>query len=288
MDTLTDTRQLAAAIDRLTAELAQHRAAAPVGLDLDGPGPFVWRDGLARAVSTHALPLDLLLGVERQKGRLLANLAQFAAGLPANHALLWGAPGTGKSALVKAACAAVAQNHRQLALVEVPREATGTIGPLLEAIEAGDRPVVLFIDDLSFTPSDHAYRTLKSVLDGGLAARPGTGRVLVIVTSNLRHLIDRQAMEAGQATSQRPDEAAYEQLALSDRFGLWLGFHPMDQPTFLAIVRAYCGRFDLAPDDPGLERAALQWVAMRGSRSGRAAWQFVADRAGMMGRALHW
>lgn len=247
---------------------------------------FIWRRGKLVPIDAAPLPLDMLLGVDRQKERLLANVLQFASGLPANHAMLWGAPGTGKSALAKAVHAQALASHSDLAIVEVSRDDVGSIGPLLEGLDRGSRRVLLFIDDLSFSPTDLAYRTLKTVLDGGIAAKPGTGRVLVLVTSNLRHLIDRDAAQSLQNRSQRPDEAAFEQLALSDRFGLWLGFHPMDQDTYLAVVRTYCRRFDLLPKDAGLDRLALQWAQMRGSRSGRAAWQFVTDRAGQLGKEL--
>lgn len=264
---------------------APHSATAPPVLD-GAASRFVWRDGLLVPVEARPLPIDLLLGMDRQKQLLVANLTQFAAGLPANHTMLWGAPGTGKSALVKSAHAALLADHPELALVEVPRDGVDGVGALLAGLEAQARPVLVFIDDLSFSPQDQAYRGLKTVLDGGLAASAGLGRVLVVVTSNLRHLIDRDAMVSTQARAQRPDEVAYEQLALSDRFGLWLGFHPMDQETYLAIVNAYCARFELKPRDAGLRQAALQWAQMRGSRSGRAAWQFVLDRAGRMGRPI--
>ncbi|MCU0883153.1 MAG: ATP-binding protein [Hyphomonadaceae bacterium] len=277
---------LTVAIHALTARLGASPA-PPGSIELDpASSRFVWRDEAAIPVAASPLPLDLLLGMDRQKGLLMANLTQFAGGLPANHAMLWGAPGTGKSALVKSAHAALLAGHPELALVEVPRDGVDRVGPLLAGLEGQVRPALVFIDDLSFSPQDQAYRSLKTVLDGGLSARPGLGRVLVVVTSNLRHLIDRDAMTSTQARAQRPDEVAYEQLALSDRFGLWLGFHPMDQETYLAVVNAYCTRFKLKPREAGLRQAALQWAQMRGSRSGRSAWQFVLDRAGQMGRAI--
>jgi uncharacterized protein len=284
MDSISPTT-LADALALLSTHLKGKEPRGPVTLDASA-SRFVWRDGALEPATTQPLPLDLLLGVDRQKDLLMANLGQFASGLPANHVMLWGAPGTGKSALVKSAHTSLLHAHPDLALVEVPRDAVAQAGHLLTALEQQMRPVLVFIDDLSFSPQDQAYRTLKAVLDGGLSATAGLGRVLVVVTSNLRHLIDRDAMASSQARAQRPDEAAYEQLALSDRFGLWLGFHPMDQETYLAVVNAYCSRFKLKPSDKGLRQAALQWAQMRGSRSGRAAWQFVLDRAGRMGRGI--
>jgi predicted AAA+ superfamily ATPase len=274
----TSLARIAAALERLSPP-------APQAADLSGADVFQWRasdDALTPVAAPRRLPLDLLLGVDQAKAALLANTQRFAAGLPANHALLWGARGAGKSALVKAVHGAVAAAHPALKLIEVARAEAGAAARLARRLIGAEARAILFIDDLSFDAGDDAYKALKTMLDGGVGGE--FDHVLVYVTSNRRHLIQRGPGDA--ARDFRPEETAEEQLSLSDRFGLWLGFHPMDQETYLAIVRTYCGRFGLAAEDAGLERAALQWAALRGARSGRTAWQFVCDRAGAMGKSL--
>lgn len=274
-------------LERIAKALERLTPAAPPALDaLADGGVFRWDPGSGLAIQVaqpRRVPLDLLLGIDDQKARLLANVSRFAQGLPANHAMLWGVRGGGKSALVKAVHASVAARHPQLALVEVARGDIGSVPGLVARLPAEAR-VILFIDDLSFDARDDGYKALKAVLDGGVdgtLAGDG-GRVLVLVTSNRRHLVAR----GDGAGEFRPDETAEEQISLSDRFGLWLGFHPMDQDTYLAVVRSTCAMLDLAADDPELEAAALVWSRQRGARSGRTAWQFVVDRAGALGRSV--
>lgn len=280
-DLITRLERIATALERLTPQ-------PPAPLDaLARGGVFRWEPRSGQAVPVarpRRVPLDLLLGIDDQKARLLANVSRFAQGQPANHALLWGVRGGGKSALVKAVHASVAVNSPQLALVEVARGDIASVPGLVARLPAAAR-VILFIDDLSFDARDDGYKALKTVLDGGVdgTLSGDSGQVLVLVTSNRRHLVAR----GDGAGEFRPDETAEEQISLSDRFGLWLGFHPMDQDTYLAVVRATCARLDLAADDPGLEAAALVWSRQRGARSGRTAWQFVVDRAGALGRPVH-
>jgi uncharacterized protein len=281
-------------LSRIAEALERLVPSAPPALpSLAGGGLFRWQAGaagsagrLAAVAHPRRVPLDLLLGMDTQKQRLLANVERFARGLPANHALLWGARGTGKSALAKAVHGAVAASHPGLALIEVARGEIASVPDLLSRVEREAR-IILFIDDLSFDAAEDGYKALKAVLDGGVdgAMAADTGRVLVLVTSNRRHLVARTA-QAGAPDDFRPDESMEEQVSLSDRFGLWLGFHAMDQSTYLAIVRAYCERLSLRANDPALDSEALRWSLARGARSGRTAWQFVVDRAGASGRSV--
>lgn len=246
----------------------------------------VWTwDGQAGALMAvkkpRQLPLDLILGAASQKDRLMANTLQFAQGHGANHAMLWGARGTGKSALVKAVHGQIANEHARVKLVEVSRNDIATVPALAQKLGDAGWRAILFIDDLSFERGDESYKALKSVLDGGVSGH--FADLLVYVTSNRRHLVNRPD---GSQADFRPDETVEEQVALSERFGLWLGFHAMDQATWLEIVRTYADVLDLKPKERGLERAALQWAAERGSRTGRSAWQFIVARAGQMGQSV--
>lgn len=245
---------------------------------------WIWEGGtqILRHVSEpRRVPLDLILGADSQMARLLANTDRFAQGLPANHAMLWGARGTGKSALVKAVHAQIASTHPTLKLIEVSRGDIATVPLLAQKLAAAKWQAILFIDDLSFERSDESYKALKSILDGGVSG--SLDNLLVYVTSNRRHLVNRSD---GSQSDFRPDETVEEQMALSERFGLWLGFHTMDQVTWLAIVRSYCTALKLRPSDKTLDRTALQWAAQRGSRTGRSAWQFIVERAGDMSKPL--
>jgi hypothetical protein len=227
----------------------------------------------------------LLVAIDRQRDQLMANTRRFATGLPANNALLWGARGTGKSALVKAVHAAVAtETGIALKLVEIHREDIATLGQLLGLIADAPVRIVLFCDDLSFDANDAAYRPLKTVLEGGIAGRPGN--VIFYATSNRRHLMPREMIENERSTAIHPDEAIDEKISLSDRFGLWLGFHNVSQGDYLDIVRGYARHFALKVAPQELERRALEWSLTRGSRSGRVAWQFIEDLAGELGRRL--
>jgi hypothetical protein len=299
-ETPSDPAALEPVLVRIATALERLGPQVPGPLDqlLEG-GVFVWQatvgsgggPGAAGALrpvaASRSVPLDLLLGIDEQKRRLRANVLRFAQGLPANHALLWGVRGAGKSALVKAVRADVAAAHPALALVEVMRGEIASVPGLVARLPAGAR-VILFIDDLSFDARDEGYKALKAVLDGGVETTlaAGAGQVLVIVTSNRRHLVARQDTGGPAAGDHRPEETSEEQISLSDRFGLWLGFHAMDQATYLDVVRAYCTRLGLDPHDPALDRAALQWAQLRGARSGRTAWQFILDRAGAKSRSI--
>jgi uncharacterized protein len=227
------------------------------------------------------IPLDFILGVDSQKARLLQNTHRFAAGQPANHALLWGARGTGKSALVKAVHGQIAKDHGDLKLIEIGRGDIAKVPVLARALAGAGWRAILFVDDLSFERDDDSYKALKSILDGGVSG--DLSGLLVYVTSNRRHLVNRPD---GSQADFRPDETVEEQMALSERFGLWLGFHPMDQALWLSIMHRYAKALDLNADDPTLERTALQWAAGRGARSGRSAWQFILERAGDLGRSV--
>jgi hypothetical protein len=227
-----------------------------------------------------ALELDLLIGVERQKLRFTENLERFAGGLPANHVLLWGVRGAGKSSLAKAAFMAVAKAHADLKLVEIDRDDVAHLPVLFDQLRSRTERFAVLCDDLSFEEGAAAAKALKSALEGGVSGPPPN--VLFVATSNRRHLMPRDHLEDRGAIAAAED--AEEEISVSDRFGLWIGFPPMDQDAFLAAVRAYAVRFDLmAPD---LDRRALQWAHLRGARSGRVAWQFVRDLAGELGKPL--
>ena len=229
----------------------------------------------------NRVALDLLHGIERARYTLLTNTAQFAAGLPANNALLWGARGMGKSSVVKAVHAACLAKAPDLKLVEVQREDLPSISRLLTLLRAAPVRVILFCDDLSFSHDDQHYKSLKAVLDGGVEGRPDN--VIFYATSNRRHLMPRDMIENERSSAINPSEAVEEKVSLSDRFGLWLGFHPCTQDEYLAMIRGYCAAYGLQIDDAQLVAEAIEWQATRGSRSGRVAWQFFCDLAGRAG-----
>jgi len=236
--------------------------------------------GAFRPAPDYPLPLALLVGVDRQKDRFLENLERFAAGLPANHALLWGVRGTGKSSLAKAAFMHVAASAADLKLVEVDRDEVAALPALFDALRARPERFVVLCDDLSFEEGAAAAKALKSALEGGVSGPPAN--VLFVATSNRRHLMPRAHAEDRGLVAAAED--AEEEVSVSDRFGLWIGFPPMDQATYLAAVLAYARRYGLkAPD---LDRRALQWAQLRGARSGRVAWQFIRDLAGELGKEL--
>jgi predicted AAA+ superfamily ATPase len=234
--------------------------------------------GLVR-VESQTLPLALLLAVDDQKAALTANTRRFAEGLPANNALLWGVRGAGKSALVKSVVAAVAPERPALKLIEVPRDALGMLPHLVDALRDADARAILFLDDLSFSGEDTAMKALKSALEGGVS---GNARTIVYATSNRRQIVARDADENIPRDLLWSDTAE-ERLSLSDRFGLWLGFHTFDQAQYLDIVAAYAGHFGLAVEPETLQRRAVQWALARGARTGRTAWQFVVALAGEIG-----
>ena len=228
----------------------------------------------------YPLPLGALVGVERQKDRFVENLERFAKGLPFNHALLWGVRGTGKSSLAKAAFMHVAAASPELKLVEVDRDQVTALPALFDTLRARPERFLVLCDDLSFEEGASAAKSLKSALEGGVAGPPEN--CLFVATSNRRHLMPRDHVESRGLVAAAED--AEEEVSVSDRFGLWIGFPPMDQEAFLAAVRAYAVRFDLMT--PDLDRRALQWSQLRGARSGRVAWQFIRDLAGELGKTL--
>ncbi|MEO0679528.1 MAG: ATP-binding protein [Pseudomonadota bacterium] len=257
--------------------------------DFDAADVFVWHvapDRLDPVYKVSRVAIDLLVGIDRSRDTLLDNTRRFADGLPANNALLWGARGMGKSSLVKAAHAAVnADRARPLVLVEIQREDIPTIGRLMTHLRAAaDRRFLLFCDDLSFDKDDAHYKSLKAVLDGGVEGRPEN--VIFYATSNRRHLMPRDMVENERQTAISPSEATEEKVSLSDRFGLWLGFHPAKQDQFLDMIRGYCDAYGIEIDDETLRSEAIEWRQTRGSVSGRVAWQFITDLAGRRGLRL--
>ncbi|HWE99234.1 MAG TPA: ATP-binding protein [Caulobacteraceae bacterium] len=238
-----------------------------------GSGAFI-------AAPDFPLDLDLLVGVDRQKARVLESLLRFAEALPANHVLLWGARGAGKSSLAKAAFMAIAANQPQLKLVEVDRDEITALPRLFDHLRGRTERFVVLCDDLSFEEGAAAAKALKSALEGGVAGPPPN--VLFVATSNRRHLMPRTHGEAAGPLASAED--AEEEVSVSDRFGEWIGFGPMDQQAYLDAVRGYAERFGLAV--PDLEPHALRWSRLRGARSGRVAWQFIRELAGELGRPL--
>jgi len=272
-------RRLTEALERL----APPPAPAP---DFDTADAFVWHTGPDRlhpVAEVSRVALELLLGIERARDTLLANTRQFARGQGANNALLWGARGMGKSSLVKAVHAQVAQEQPSagLKLVEIQREDLPSIGRLLAHLRGASARFILFCDDLSFSHDDQHYKSLKAVLDGGVEGRPAN--VVLYATSNRRHLMPRDMIENERGSAISPSEAVEEKVSLSDRFGLWLGFHACGQDDFLAMIEGYCAAYGLRIAPERLRAEAIEWQATRGARSGRVAWQFFTDLAGREG-----
>ena len=277
---------------KLLARIADalDRAAPPAGpaADMDAAEAYVWHaeDGRLQPVAeVNRLDLGLLIGIDQARAVLLENTRRFAAGLPANNALLWGARGMGKSSLVKAVHGAVcAETAGRLGLIEVHREDLASLPALLARLRGLDRRLILFCDDLSFEGQDATFKSLKALLEGGIEGRPEN--VVFYATSNRRHLMPRDMIENERSTAINPAEAVEEKVSLSDRFGLWLGFHGCDQETYFRIVEGYAARFGLALDRDRLRAEAGQWSLARGARSGRVAWQFIQDLAGRLGQRL--
>lgn len=273
--------------DALTriADALERLAPAPFAAPDWSASAYVWDTSPDRLVAVDApnrIPLHLLLGIDRSRDTLLENTRRFADGFAANNALLWGARGTGKSSLVKAVHGELEETG--LKLIELQREDIHTVGALLEVLRPAPHRFILYCDDLSFGQEDVAYKSLKAVLDGGLAGRPEN--VVFYATSNRRHLMARDMIDNERSTAINPGEAVEEKVSLSDRFGLWLGFHPQDQDAYLAIIRGYCDAFGVTIADADLRAQAIEWQATRGSRSGRVAWQFFTDLAGRQGISL--
>ncbi|MBI2236544.1 MAG: ATP-binding protein [Magnetospirillum sp.] len=279
--TTTLLARIADALDRLAPP---PRTAANLA-DADA---FVWHadpDGLEPIHDVNRVDIALLQGIERQCTLLLDNTRRFAAGLPANNALLWGARGTGKSSLVKAVHATInAAQPGTLVLVEIARDDIPSLPRCLRILRESGRRCVLFCDDLSFETQDDAYKSLKAVLEGGIEGRPAN--VVFYATSNRRHLMSRDMIDNERSTAINPGEAVEEKVSLSDRFGLWLGFHHVAQDTYFAIVEGYARHYGLSIAVDELRREANEWAVTRGSRSGRVAWQYIQDLAGRLGKAL--
>jgi uncharacterized protein len=272
------TTRIAEALERLAPP-------PPETADLRAAEAFVWHPSpahLAPIAKVSRVDIGLLQGVELQKQILLDNTLRFARGLPANNAMLWGARGMGKSSLVKAVHAvANAQQPGCLALVEIHREDVRSLPELLNVLRGKERRCLILCDDLSFEREDSDYKALKSILEGGIEGRPDN--VLFYATSNRRHLMPRDMIENERATAINPSEATEEKVSLSDRFGLWLGFHNCDQDTYFAMVDGYAASMKLPIDGAALYAQAIEWSMTRGSRSGRVAWQFIQDLAGRLG-----
>ena len=278
-------------LERIAAALERLSPPPPPAPGFDGAEAFVWHvgpDRLEPVAQVNRVGFGLLLGIERARNTLLANTLQFAAGLPANNALLWGARGMGKSSLVKAvhaeAQARLGARGAQLKLVELQREDLPSVGRLLALLRESDARFLLFCDDLSFSHDDQHYKSLKAVLDGGIEGRPDN--VLFYATSNRRHLMPRDMIENERSSAITPSEAVEEKVSLSDRFGLWLGFHPCSQDDYLAMIRGYCAAHGVTVPPDRLRAEAVEWAATRGARSGRVAWQFFCDLAGREGVRL--
>jgi predicted AAA+ superfamily ATPase len=274
------------ALARIAEALERLAPPPPPKPDLAGADAFVWHPlplpRLAPVPRVSRVGIALLQGVDRQKALLLENTQRFARGLPANNAMLWGARGMGKSSLVKAAHAAAnEESPGSLALIEIHREDIRTLPELLNLLRAQSRRCLVFCDDLSFEREDADYKALKSVLDGGIEGRPPN--VLFYATSNRRHLMPRDMIENERSTAINPGEAVEEKVSLSDRFGLWIGFHNCDQDTFFAMIEGYARELALPMPVEELRKAAVEWSVTRGGRSGRVAWQFIQEVAGRLG-----
>ena len=283
------TERIAMALEAIASHLS---AASPARGALESfatADAFVWHpDGrLAPVPRVSRVELGLLKGIDRMRDILIENTERFANGLPANNALLWGARGMGKSSLVKAAHADINVNRKpteKLKLIEIHREDIESLPGLMDLLRSSGFRFIVFCDDLSFDGNDASYKSLKAVLEGGIEGRPDN--VILYATSNRRHLLAREMIENERSTAINPGEAVEEKVSLSDRFGLWLGFHRCSQDEYLAMVRGYCGHYGIKMDDEALEREALEWSTTRGSRSGRVAWQFTQELAGRLGVRL--
>lgn len=267
--------RIADALERLAPETQPD-------FDLAATDAFVWHAETGKLEpigSVNRIPLHLLKSIDRSRDILLENTRRFAAGYPANNALLWGARGMGKSSIVKALHATVsAEVDGGLKLIEIHREDIPSLPTLLKPLRNMPFRCLLFCDDLSFDADDSSYKSLKAVLDGGIEGRPDN--VIIYATSNRRHLMPRDMMENERSTAINPSESVEEKVSLSDRFGLWLGFHNCNQKEFLDILDGYCTHFGIAIDREELKRRAVEWSVTRGARNGRVAWQFIQDLAG--------
>jgi uncharacterized protein len=276
-------------LDRIADALERLAPPPPAAPDFVSAEAFVWHpDGrrLAPVARVNRVEMSLLKGIDRVRDLLVENTERFARGLPANNALLWGARGMGKSSLVKAAHAAVGAAHPDagLRLIEIHREDIESLPDLMAMLRPARHRFIVFCDDLSFDAEDTSYKSLKTMLEGGIEGRPDN--VIFYATSNRRHLLAREMVENERSTAINPGEAVEEKVSLSDRFGLWLGFHRCSQDEYLAMVEGYVSRYRIAIAGEELRREALEWATTRGARSGRVAWQYVQDLAGRLGVAL--
>ena len=263
------------------AEAMERLSPAPIKYpDFANNDAFAWNvspDQLIPVLSVSKIKLELLVGIDRVRDILLENTLQFATGLSANNALLWGARGMGKSSLIKAIHQNIIDRGFPLKIVELQREDLPSVGRLLNILRTSSERFLLFCDDLSFSHDDQHYKSLKAVLDGGLEGRPEN--VLFYATSNRRHLMPRDMIENEKSSAISPSEAVEEKVSLSDRFGLWLGFHPCTQDEYLEMIIRYCNAFGMSEDLDLIKLQAIEWQATRGGRSGRVAWQFFVDLA---------
>ena len=281
----TDER-IATALEAILAHLSAGTPAPETTDPFDGADAFVWHpDGrLSPVPRVSRVEIGLLKGIERMRDILIENTERFSDGLPANNALLWGARGMGKSSLVKAAHASINASRKpadRVKLIEIHREDIESLPQLMDLLRSSSFRFIVFCDDLSFDGNDASYKSLKAVLDGGIEGRPDN--VILYATSNRRHLLAREMIENERSTAINPGEAVEEKVSLSDRFGLWLGFHRCSQDEYLAMVKGYCSHFGIKLAEDELEREALEWSTTRGSRSGRVAWQFTQELAGRLG-----
>ncbi len=287
---MTDTQnpELARTLERIASALERLAPDVRVPTDLNAADAFLWTASPAKLVpvpKVSRVDLDLLLGIDRVKATLAENTRRFANRLPANNALLWGARGMGKSSLVKAVHGAInAESPGSLALIEIHREDIESLPALMSLLRTTDRQTIIFCDDLSFDRDETSYKSLKAVLEGGIEGRPEN--VIFYATSNRRHLMPREMMENERSTAINPSEAVEERVSLSDRFGLWLGFHKCSQDDYFDMVFTYARHHALSISDAELRAGAIEWTATRGARSGRVAWQYIQDVAGRLGQPL--
>jgi predicted AAA+ superfamily ATPase len=282
-------QRIARALEAIAAQLAARTPVTRTGPSFTDADAYVWHpDGRLSAVpQVSRVDLSLLKGIDRMRDILIENTERFADGLPANNALLWGARGMGKSSLVKAAHGSLNLKREQAArlkLIEIHREDIESLPALMELLRQSDFRFIVFCDDLSFDGNDASYKSLKAALEGGIEGRPEN--VILYATSNRRHLLSRDMIENERSTAINPGEAVEEKVSLSDRFGLWLGFHRCSQDEYLAMVKGYCNHFGITLAEAELEHEALEWSTTRGSRSGRVAWQFIQELAGRLGVRL--
>jgi predicted AAA+ superfamily ATPase len=278
--------RIATALEAIAAQLLAAASPAATADEFGSADAFVWHpDGrLSKVARVSRVDMGLLKGIDRMRDILVENTERFADGLPANNALLWGARGMGKSSLVKATHASINLGRKpadRLKLIEIHREDIESLPGLMDLLRDSTFRFIVFCDDLSFDGNEASYKSLKAVLEGGIEGRPDN--VILYATSNRRHLLAREMIENERSTAINPGEAVEEKVSLSDRFGLWLGFHRCSQDEYLAMVKGYCAHFGIKLAEEELEREALEWSTTRGSRSGRVAWQFTQELAGRLG-----